>query len=246
MPPIKAVFFDFMGTCLDWHSSVTSALPSSLSASTRSSFALTWRQAYFDENAQRLAISLPPEDFSSTLRKSLDVLLATPEHADLAQHFRTEDREALIEAWYAQPAWPDVEPALRHLRDQLDDHATMVVHANGTTRLQIALARSSGLRGMFDGMFSSQMLGLLKPGVESYRKGLEWVGCAAEEAVMVAAHAYDLRGAKAVGMRTIYVYRWTDDVKEDQKAVKKEGFDEYLSHDMSGLGDAVDRISREP
>ena len=44
----------------------------------------------------------------------------------------------------------------------------------------------------------------------------------ASECVIVAAHAYDLRGAKAVGMKTVYVYRWTDDVKENQEVVKKE------------------------
>ena len=54
-----------------------------------------------------------------------------------------------------------------------------------------------------------------------------------EECVMVAAHASDLRGAKAVGMKTVYVHRWTDDIREDQDAVKKEN-DAYLT-DMSDL-----------
>lgn len=48
MPQIKAVLFDFMGTCLDWHSSIVAALPASLSEEQRSEFALEWRQTYFD------------------------------------------------------------------------------------------------------------------------------------------------------------------------------------------------------
>ncbi|KAJ7604084.1 hypothetical protein FB45DRAFT_1044208 [Roridomyces roridus] len=55
MPRIKAILFDFMGTCLDWHSSIVSALPASLSDDSRSRFALEWRQTYFDYNAARLA-----------------------------------------------------------------------------------------------------------------------------------------------------------------------------------------------
>jgi FMN phosphatase YigB (HAD superfamily) len=61
-----------------------------------------------------------------------------------------------------------------------------------------------------------------------------------EECVTVAAHAYDVRGAKAVGMKTIYVYRWTDDIKEDQEIVKGE-FNVYLES-MEGLADAIGKL----
>jgi FMN phosphatase YigB (HAD superfamily) len=57
---------------------------------------------------------------------------------------------------------------------------------------------------------------------------------------MVAAHAYDLRGAKAVGMKTVYVYRWTDDVLEDQKVVREEN-DIYLE-DMQSLDEVIARL----
>lgn len=51
---------------------------------------------------------------------------------------------------------------------------------------------------------------------------------------------YDTRGAKAVGMKTIYVYRWTDDINEDQAAVRREN-DAYLEG-MDGLSEAVARL----
>ena len=54
MSQIKAVLFDFMGTCLDWHTTIRDALPAELSEEIRSKFALEWRQAYFDYNAERL------------------------------------------------------------------------------------------------------------------------------------------------------------------------------------------------
>ncbi|MGW0908292.1 haloacid dehalogenase type II [Streptomyces sp. NPDC002853] len=46
-----------------------------------------------------------------------------------------------------------------------------------------------------------------KPAPEVYRLAIEAAGCPAERVLMVAAHAWDLRGAQAAGMRTAYVRR---------------------------------------
>ncbi|MCJ1457768.1 hypothetical protein MMC28_008137 [Mycoblastus sanguinarius] len=39
---------------------------------------------------------------------------------------------------------------------------------------------------------------------------------------MVAAHAYDLRAAKKVGLKTVYVRRNTEDLNEDIDLIRKE------------------------
>ncbi|MCX5384452.1 haloacid dehalogenase type II [Streptomyces sp. NBC_00083] len=46
-----------------------------------------------------------------------------------------------------------------------------------------------------------------KPAPEVYRLALDAAQCPPERALMVAAHAWDLRGAQAVGMHTAYVRR---------------------------------------
>ncbi|MGW6060723.1 haloacid dehalogenase type II [Streptomyces sp. NPDC055189] len=46
-----------------------------------------------------------------------------------------------------------------------------------------------------------------KPAPEVYRLAVEAAGCPPERVLMVAAHAWDLRGARAAGMRTAYVQR---------------------------------------
>ena len=84
--------------------------------------------------------------------------------------------------------------------------------ANGSTRLQLDIIKSSGLS--FHTLFSSQLLGktkvnnkhqsllrrylllLKQPDVGAYQKALELMQIAPANAFMVAAHAYDLRGAK--------------------------------------------------
>ncbi|KAJ5145465.1 Haloacid dehalogenase type II [Penicillium bovifimosum] len=228
---IKAVFFDFMGTCLDWHSSVVQALPPAIPRPAASKLALDWRKEYFHENSKRVSQNLHVEDFDITLARTLDVIL--DQWPDYRSHFDAQIKQQVIQAWHSQRAWPEVSAAIKSLRQ---DHGLEVfVHANGTTRLQLDLVRSSGLE--FNMLFSSQLLGAYKPRQEAYEKGLELVKLKPEEVVLVAAHAYDLRGASKCGLRTIYIHRWTDDVDEDMETIRNE-FDVFLES-MDGLGSAV-------
>ncbi|KAK6005979.1 hypothetical protein QM012_006389 [Aureobasidium pullulans] len=234
--PIKTVLFDFMGTCLDWHSHIVSTLPDEIPEHLRSSFALEWRQAYFDANSTRLSQGLPPEDIDITHARTWDEVVSR-EAFTSAQILLSSPqiKENCIAAWHHQPAWPDVSSALSSLRNKGYE---IVVHANGTTRLQLDLCQSSGLH--FDALFSSQMLGVYKPAIESYTRVLELLKREPKECVMVAAHAYDLRGAKAAGTNTVYVYRWTDDIREDQQVVKEEN--EVWLEDMRGLVDVIEKL----
>jgi len=87
-PKIKAIFFDFMGTCLDWHTPVVSAMPTSfIFDSDASNLAITWRHTYFDSNATRLAANLPPEDIDITLRATLLSTLSSPAYSQFQQYF---------------------------------------------------------------------------------------------------------------------------------------------------------------
>ncbi|GKU08039.1 haloacid type ii [Fusarium langsethiae] len=213
---IKAVFFDFMGTCLDWHSSVVNALPAAIPKSEASELALDWRRKYFIANSERLAQQLEPEDIDDTLIRVLENILE--DNPDHEPHFSPEIKKQLINAWHSQPAWPEVRQAIESIRNDLG--LEVFVHANGTTRLQLDLTRFAGLN--FNMLFSSQLLGTYKPDPEAYNKALRLVKLQPEEVVLVAAHAYDLRGAQDVGMKTIYIHRWTDDVDEDMEKVKGE------------------------
>jgi 2-haloalkanoic acid dehalogenase type II len=129
-----------------------------------------------------------------------------------------------------------VSEALRKLKEERGWE--IYVYANGTTRLQLNLIRSSSLK--FDMLFSSQLLGSYKPAPENYHRALELLKLSPEECVMVAAHTSDLQGAKTVGMKTIYVRRWTDNVHKDQEVIRREN-DVYLE-DMRGLDEAISRL----
>jgi 2-haloacid dehalogenase len=231
---IKAVFFDFMGTCLDWHSSVVQAFPPAIDNKTASDLALEWRKQYFIANNQRYLQGLAPEDIDITLARVLDAVLG--QFPNVKSKLDTNAKKQLVEAWHSQPAWPEVQQAIRSIRENLG--LEVFVHANGTTRLQLDLTRSSGLN--FNMLFSSQLLGVYKPSPEAYQKALQLVKLQSDEVVLVAAHAYDLRGAQNVGLRTIYVHRWTDDIDEDMEKVMTE-FDFYLEG-MESLPDTIAKL----
>ena len=230
---IRAVFFDFMGTCLDWHSGATKVLPQAIPEGERSKLALEWRHDYFDANSVRLAANESPENIDVTLRKTLDALLEKhPEHKRL---FDDGTKHKCVVAWHSMPAWPEVPSAIEQLKAAGYE---VFVFANGTTRLQLDLCKSSGLK--FNMLFSSELLGVYKPAPESYRKTLELVNVKPEESVIVAAHAYDVRGGKEAGMKTVYIHRWTDDIKEDMDVVKGEN-DSFLQ-DMTSLAEVIGQL----
>jgi 2-haloalkanoic acid dehalogenase type II len=224
-PPstIKAVFFDFMGTCVDWHSSAVKAMPASVPQSEASKIAIDWHQQYFYENSQRSTQGLLPEDIDVTLARALSAVL--DRNSEHKAHFDDKAQRHLVEKWHSQAAWPDVQKALYTLREDLG--LDVLVHGNGTPRLQMDLCRSSGLS--FNMLFSSLLLGFYKPDPRSYKKALELVKLGPDEVVMVAAHAYDLRGAQKCGIRTIYIHRWSDDSDEDMDKVRTE-FDVFLEN----------------
>lgn len=257
--PIKAVFFDFMGTCLDWHSSVVRSLPEVLTEQERSDLALEWRQAFFDDIRSR-PLGEAPEDIDVVHARLLRAVLARPTNADISRRIYGADQRggagdvkerdevvaAAVRAWHRMDAWPDVRTGLARARAECGPRCEFFVLANGTTRLQLDLVRSSGLAtGAFDMLFSSQLLGVAKPTPEIYRRALDLVGVGADHpgrAVMVAAHAYDLRAAKAVGLRTIYVRRWTDDRDEtDPDRLVREN-DGNVLDDFTGLADVIQRL----
>ncbi|XDG10082.1 hypothetical protein ABKA04_009697 [Annulohypoxylon sp. FPYF3050] len=249
---IKAVFFDFMGTCLDWHSGVVKALPSAIPHPIRSKLALDWREEFFSELHARSQQGLPPEEIDLTHCRTLLRILNREAYKGQKCHFVAIEEstslppdegpstnaavERAVRSWHKMASWSDVLPALTALKKELG--VELFVLANGTTRLQLDLVRSSGLEGTFGMLFSSELLGVYKPAPEAYEKALGLVRARPDQAVMVAAHAYDLRAARKLGMKTVYVHRWTDDRSEDMDTVRAEN-DVFLGEGMHGLLPAI-------
>ena len=97
----KAVVFDLMGTCTDWHSALLpsiTALPPLVPPLqlTPSDFLLQWRLGFFDEIHYRFQRGESAEDIDVTHRRVLDRLLG--EH----KGWNNEQRDALVKGWHKQ------------------------------------------------------------------------------------------------------------------------------------------------
>jgi hypothetical protein len=75
-----------------------------------------WRAEFFKEIQGRFERGEGVEDFDTTMRRVLDILL---EGYGVGEDVWDEEtRQKLVQAWHTQTPWPDVLPALSRLRDK--------------------------------------------------------------------------------------------------------------------------------
>lgn len=77
--------------------------------------------------------------------------------------------------------------------------------SNAGRKTLLRLNAHAGLR--WHQVLSAEDAGAYKPASEVYQLAIDASGCPPDQTLMVAAHAWDLRGAQALGMRTAYVQR---------------------------------------
>ena len=111
---------------------------------------------------------------------------------------------AVKEAAATMPAYPEAAAALDRLAAA---GLRLAVLTNSPTDRAESGLRSAGLRDRFEHVVGTDQVGVFKPDARVYRHGLVVLGAAPGEATMVAAHWWDLRGARAVGMRVAWVAR---------------------------------------
>lgn len=98
--PVKALIFDLMGTCVDWHTSVKPVLDNALSASNPEPFpslGLHWRSAFFEEIHARFENGLPQENIDETHRRTLLAVLEKN-----GRKLEPEKVEDCVRAWHRQ------------------------------------------------------------------------------------------------------------------------------------------------
>lgn len=112
--------------------------------------------------------------------------------------------EELVGGMKRLPAHPDVRPALEQLRIEGFHLAAL---SNGSLPALRQQLESAGLGDSFDAILSVEETQRYKPAPEPYRMVAERNGIEQEQMMMVAAHAWDITGAAAVGCRTAFIAR---------------------------------------
>lgn len=119
-----------------------------------------------------------------------------------------EDREARIEAILSGftdlDAEPDVLPAMQRLTR---DGVPVAVLTNGSEKVTRALIERNGLSDFVSEVISIDEVGRWKPAAEVYHHAASKLGVAPERLALVAAHGWDVQGARRAGLITGHVAR---------------------------------------
>jgi 2-haloacid dehalogenase len=191
---VRALVFDVFGTLVDWRSGIAEAFRASGAAGDAEELADAWRARYRPILAEVNDGARPWGDFDELHLATLDDLLA-----ERGMDLPGAARRRLVSAWHRLDPWPDVRTGLDALRRQ----RIAATLSNGHLALLVDLARHGDLR--FDCLLSAELARAYKPAAEAYRTAARLLGMEPGELMLVAAHPWDLQGAREAGLRTAFL-----------------------------------------
>lgn len=115
-----------------------------------------------------------------------------------------DDIESVSGLFTQIPAHPDVASGLESLRQADIETAALTNSPLATAEQQLT---NAGIRGHFDTVMSVEMVERFKPHSSVYQAAADRLGVPIGSIVMVAAHDWDIAGAKHAGARGIYINR---------------------------------------
>ena len=193
---VRALAFDVFGTLLDWRSTIASAFRDSGLEADPDELADDWRARALAATQDVNQKQRPWRTFDELHEITLGELL---DERDL--ELPSEGCAALVSAWHRLAPWPRAPAGLEELRRG----RVVAALSNGNLALLVDLVRQGDLR--FDCLFSAELARVYKPKAEVYRTGVRLLGLEPNEVMMVAAHPFDLKGARGAGLRTAFIDR---------------------------------------
>ncbi|MFB6845032.1 haloacid dehalogenase type II [Streptomyces sp. NPDC056373] len=206
---IEVVVFDVLGTMVDEPGGLRSAVREATRLSGPAvvgELVALWQQ-HCEQEQERVRQGLRP--YASTEVLDAEAARRVAERAGVTDPGVIA---RLATAGRRLPPWDDSAAGLERLARR---YPVIGLSNAGRTAL-LHLNAHAGLR--WHQALSAQAAQAYKPAPEVYRLALDSAGCPPERVLMVAAHAWDLRGARAAGMRTAYVHRPAGDPPTDSDA----------------------------
>jgi len=129
------------------------------------------------------------------------MMVAQNNHIEITQE---QALEAIKTPLLSLPAHSDVKSSLMTLRAQGYKIVCFTNSSNKGVETQFA---NAGLTDYFDKRMSIEDIKVYKPDLRAYAWALKQLNVKPEEALMVAAHGWDVAGAKAAGLQTAFIAR---------------------------------------
>lgn len=221
---IDVIVFDVLGTLVDEATGLRSAIEQctpGADPTTAAGLVAVWQEHVATEQERIVAGG---RGFAPS--SVLDAEAA----AVVARHAGVDDPgqlQLLAAASTRLPPWPDSEQGLARLAER----RPVIGLSNADRSTLFRLNAHAGLR--WHQALSAENAATYKPHPAVYRLALDVAAVAPERVLMVATHAWDLRGAATLGMRTAYVERPAGD--------PPAGTDRFDLH-ATGLADLADRL----
>jgi 2-haloacid dehalogenase len=199
---IQVLAIDVQGTCVDF----TQAILRMGEAVNRTKgldidwavLSSEWRDLYRTALDQVIAGQRPWLRDDRIYREALDMLL---ERRGLSGIFTITERDELNEIWTRLDPWPDSVEGLARLRRRFITSTL----SNSGMAAAVAVVKHAGLA--FDAVLTAELAQSYKPAPAVYQLAVDYLGYRPDEILMVACHKYDLKAARAFGMRTAFVAR---------------------------------------
>jgi 2-haloacid dehalogenase len=197
---VKVCMFDQYGTLVDMQGGLREEVTPFLAAKgwtgSPNSFVTWWRRTHFENSMIDALLHRAHMPYREIGHLSLAQVMR---RAGIA-HTMDEVR-ALVAAIERLKPFPEIPAALDRLRRRY----RLVVLSNGDPDMLEAAKPHHGLQ--LDAVISVAVANAFKPHVATYAKAAEIVGVPMEQILFVANHEFDCVGAKAAGMRAVFIDR---------------------------------------
>jgi 2-haloacid dehalogenase len=231
---IKAVTFDIQGTLFDYYQPFIRICTA---WAARNKLHLNWSNLLRDWNASAVSIVLaiiaakrPWIPASQIYREALDNLLTA---RGLAGQVDEADRLELMSVWGRMVPWCDSAEGVGRFKRKF----TVAALSNAGMATVIATAKRGGLS--FDAVLTSELVHSFKPSLDVYRAASTYLGFPPEEIMMVAAHKFDLKAAKAAGFKTAYIPRPLENGPETAVDRSSETFIDIVADNLIKLSERI-------
>ncbi len=232
VPPcstMQALVFDTFGTVVDWR---TSLIEGFARFGNQRGLHVDWVglvddwRAEYKPSMDRVRTGKEPwRTLDQLHRASLEQLLA----ARKIQGLTNGDLDYLVTGWHRLRPWPDAVPGLNRLRSKF----IIGPHSNGNVALLVNLARFACLP--WDMVFGSDLWEHYKPDPETYVGVCRLLSLKPQDVMMVAAHNYDLRAAKQLGLQTAFIPRPIEYGPNQTTDLRPEGSWDVIATDIVDL-----------